>query len=288
MPSAKSVILDLLSTLKGGSMPVRALVAAGDLFRIEENALRVALARLRATGLVERDERGQYRLGDRASAQNRRIVSWRTLDARLRRWDGGWIGAHLVGLARRPRPAVARQVRALHVLGFRALRPGLEVRPDNLTGGIDAVREELWALGVDRDAAVFRLDALDSSCEARARQLWAAEPLVAGYQASRLALARSEKRLPTMTTRAAMVESFVLGGRVIRQLVLDPLLPEPLVPAAERDALVAAMRRYDRAGRACWTAFLREFGVLHDRTPADLRLAEAPERLDVLEGGTAA
>ena len=38
--SPRSLILDLLSTLSRGSMPVRALVRAGDLFGISENNLR--------------------------------------------------------------------------------------------------------------------------------------------------------------------------------------------------------------------------------------------------------
>ena len=79
-----------------------------------------------------------------------------------------------------------------------------------------------------------------------------------------------------------MVESFLLGGRTIRQLVLDPLLPETLVPAAEREALVAAMRRYDRVGRASWARFMRGFDILPEaRTPADLRIVE---RVGGLEG----
>jgi phenylacetic acid degradation operon negative regulatory protein len=288
MPSAKSVILDLLSTLKGGAMPVRALVSAGGLFQIEENAVRVAPARLCTTGLVERDERGQYRLGAQAAALNRRIASWRTIEEPLRRWDGAWIGVHTIGLPRRPRRVLERRRRALRSLGFRELRPGLEVRPDNLAGGARAACDELGALGLESEAAVFRLDKLDSLSEVSARGLWNVAELVAGYRASRQAVARREKRPPAMAPRAAMVESFVLGGRVIRQIVLDPLLPEPLLPAGERQALVTAMRRYDRAGRACWAGFLREFGVLHDRTPADLRFAETPERLGALEGGATA
>ena len=56
-------MLDLLSTLPRGAMPVRALVAAGDLFGISENSVRVTLARLLADRLVARDDRGAYRLG---------------------------------------------------------------------------------------------------------------------------------------------------------------------------------------------------------------------------------
>ncbi len=51
-PTAKSLILDLLSTARGGVMPVRALVAAAALFEIGENGVRVELARLSARGLV--------------------------------------------------------------------------------------------------------------------------------------------------------------------------------------------------------------------------------------------
>ena len=58
-PSPRSLVLDLLSTLRRGSMPVRALVEAAALFGIAENSLRVSLARLLAEGRVARDRRGE-------------------------------------------------------------------------------------------------------------------------------------------------------------------------------------------------------------------------------------
>src|SRR5262249_46512570 len=99
--------------------------------------------------------------------------------------------------------------------------------------------------------------------------------LRAGYRKMRDLLAESEKRIPTLAIEAAMTESFRLGGQAIRQIVLDPLLPEPIVPAAERAALVAALRRYDRLGRSCWAELLRATGVTGLRTPADLRMMES-------------
>jgi hypothetical protein len=53
-----------------------------------------------------------------------------------------------------------------------------------------------------------------------------------------------------------MAESFRLGGAAIGQIVLDPLLPEPLIDAGELAALVAAMRRYDRLGRRVWAGWI--------------------------------
>jgi len=68
-----------------------------------------------------------------------------------------------------------------------------------------------------------------------------------------------------------MVESFRVGGAALRTLAKDPLLPEPIVPAREREALVAAMRDYDARGRASWSAFLARHGVAHRAAPVDSR-----------------
>ncbi|MCZ6463742.1 MAG: PaaX family transcriptional regulator [Proteobacteria bacterium] len=275
-PTAKSLILDLLSTLRRGSMPVRALVSAGTLFGIPDNNLRVALARLLATGTVERDERGRYRLGPAAQAVDQQVVSWRRIEERAGRWRGpcGWLGVHTANLPRARGPERRRRERALLFLGFRELSPGLHVRPDNLTAGASGAREQLAALGLGSPAPLFRLSELDPATDCRARGLWDVAALRAGYRDSLRDIASSEARVPALPIESAMVETFLLGGRVMRQIVLDPLLPEPIAPAAERRALVDAMRAYDRLGRTCWAEFLARHGVPHLRNPVDLRVGE--------------
>lgn len=271
-PTAKSVVLDLLSTLPKGSMPVGTLVAAGALFGLAENAIRVTLTRLLALGLVERDERGQYRLGARAGAVSRQVASWKRIGERMRAWDGGWIAVHTGGLGRADRAAGRRRERALTFLGLRELTPGLAIRPDNLAGGIEATRAQLHALGLDATAPVFVVHDFDDGTARRAAALWPATSLVQGWRTTRQDLERSERHLPQLPLERAMVESFLVGGRAIRQLVLDPLLPERIVPARERDLLLATLRRYDRLGRTVWATFLRGFGVPHLHAPADVRI----------------
>ncbi len=278
-PTAKSLVLDLLSTVGGRAMPVRALVASAALFGIEENSVRVALARLFAAGTVERDERGAYRLGRRAEAVQAQVVSWRRLEDRVLPWSGGWVGVHTAALPRSERAVLRRSERALRFLGFRELLPGLEVRPDNLAGGAAEVRRRLVALGLPETAPVFALGELDPETDARARALWSSERLVASYRESAAAIAGSEKRIGKLTAPEAMAESFLLGGQVIRQLVLDPLLPESIVAGDERRALVAAMRRYDRIGRSHWRAFFGEYGLAGAQTPLDTRSHEGAESL---------
>src|SRR5690606_37367206 len=265
---AKSLILDLLSTLRRGSMPVRALVEAGALFGIAEGSVRVALTRLLAEGRVERDERGSYRLGEKALAVSERVAGWRRIEERVRPWNGAWLA---VLAAPGGRAAQRGSARALRLLGFRELARGVAVRPDNLAGGIDGVRAELGRLGLAPGAIVAELRALDDVSEARARGLWDAAALVADYRRNARTLEASLRRLATCSEAEAMVESFRVGGAALRALALDPLLPEPIVPAAERAAFVDAMRRYDEAGRACWAAFLARHGVRHRRAPAHTR-----------------
>jgi phenylacetic acid degradation operon negative regulatory protein len=275
-PSPRSLILDLLSTLRRGAMPVRVLVTAGGLFGISENNLRVALARLLRAGLVERDERGRYRLGAAARPVNERVTAWPRVEERLRAWRGDWVAVLTGGLPRGHRAALRRAERALRLTGFRTLEPGLELRPDNLAGGVGALRETLLGLGLDPSLPVVRLAALDAARETRARGLWDGAGLRAAQREAREAVQTSAARLPGLAPEAAMVESFQIGGHALRTIVRDPLLPEALVPGDERRALVAAMQEYDRMGRESWRGFLAAHGVVQLRAPMDTRMAERP------------
>lgn len=268
-PSPKSAILDLLQSTRGRSMPVRALVEAGRILGLGENGLRVALARLVARGLVERDGPGRYRLAPSAQPISRRVGGWTSADQRTVRWEGGWVGV-LTQAAGSGRTRRRGDARALAFLGFARLAPGLWVRPDNLRGGVAELRAALLELGLDRHVPVLGLSELDSATDARARSLWNAETLLAEARQAREALERSAARLERLSPAAAMVETFLVGGRAIRQIAIDPCLPEAIAPEHERRALVAAMREYDRAGRASWREFMRAHDAPHRAAPANL------------------
>ncbi len=273
-PTAKSLVLDLLGTLRpGSSIPIAALVEIGELFGIGGNALRVAVARLTASGRIVRDERGRYRLGERAQAVGRHVRSWRDLANRTRPWRGDWVGVWGASAGRAPH---RHRDRALRLLGFARLQPRLWVRPDNLTERIGAVRNDLRSLGLPADDLVVGLHELDAATDERARRLWNVAALRRGYRRSLADLEASSARLPRLSTRDAMLESFLLGGRVIRELVLDPLLPDEICADDERRTLVDRLRDYDRAGRLIWAALLQRWDVPSLRAPVDARGGAAP------------
>jgi phenylacetic acid degradation operon negative regulatory protein len=157
-----------------------------------------------------------------------------------------------------------------------------------LRGGVDQVRNDLGNLGLSESAMVCEIGALDPARDARARTLWDGAELARGYRESLRTITQSGVRLPRLPVADAMRESFTLGGRIIRQLVLDPLLPEPLAPVELRNQLVDAMRAYDRVGRECWAQFMRGLGVPHRQAPSDSRLgAQRHTLITAVSGGLA-
>lgn len=251
-PNPRHLILKFLLGAEGAAMSAREAVAACSLFGIRENSVRVALVRLAAAGMIEAAGRGAYRLGPNAAELADDVSTWRTAESRVRAWSGAWIVVHCGALGRSDRSALGRRDRALQLLGFRELDREFFVRPDNLVGGVAAVRERLHKLGLDPAAAVFLAAEFDALRDARARALWDGRALTASYRQTRQKLEKWLQRAPGLEAEVAARESFLIGSGAIRQLVFDPLLPDPLVDTAERRAFVETLLRYDAAGHVIW------------------------------------
>jgi phenylacetic acid degradation operon negative regulatory protein len=257
--SAKAVVLEVLSageSIYEGVLPVRSLVQAASVFDIAENSVRVAIVRLRAEGLLESPGRGEYRLGPSAQVVNDKIHGWRTVSSRVGDWDGSWTAVFTADLSRTDRPALRRRLRALRYLGFEELKSGLFLRPNNLTLGVDGIRDELAALGLDADASVFRMEELNPEQERRARALWDSPRLEQTYSKLHGELTLSLDRLEELPLNDSVREAFLLGREGIRHVVLDPLLPEPLVDEDKRSGMVNVLQNYCDKGLNLWARFL--------------------------------
>jgi phenylacetic acid degradation operon negative regulatory protein len=257
-PTAKRIILELMSANPGIPAPAAMLVAAAELLGIEANNVRVTLTRLVADGTLEPASRGVYQLGSSTRALTNQITSWRELEKQVRAWDGSWACVHFAPGSTADRAAARRRKRALGLLGFRMLDRTLALRPNNLEGGIAKLREQLYALGVEESAFVYLASELDEATEQRARKLWAAERLTLGYVQLRERIERWLETIDELPVRTAAREAFFFGGDVLRKIMFDPRLPEPLVDVAARRALLDAAKRVDTTGRRLW---MRLFAV---------------------------
>lgn len=256
LPNARRVVLNLLRASEAGRLGAAEAIAAGALFGISENSVRVTLARLSRARLVEAAERGVYRLGPAGRAIAADVAGWRGAEARLAPWQRRWVVAVTGGLPRSDRKLLRARLRALSMLGMRELENGLFIRPDNFAGGVDAVRWRLDGLGLERGAAVFGADGFDAGRQKRAMRLWDTGALAAAYRREAARLEAWAAKAGALPLDAAARESFVLGDGAIRRIVFDPMLPAPLVDEAERRAFVAAVIRFDALGQRIWTRFL--------------------------------
>ena len=218
-------------------MPVRALVAAGAAVR-HQRELRARRPGPAAGRRTDRARRAR-RLPPRAARRRRsrgRSRRGATLDARMRPWTGGWLGVHTAGLGRgAPRTAApARRARSTGSASA-SCGPGCRCDPTTWRTASTGARRRLAALGLEAGAPVFELAGLDAATAEAARQAVGHRrarrripPRPARPRAQR---APSSERCPSGAPWSSRSSS---AAQAIRQLALDPLLPDALLPSDER------------------------------------------------------
>jgi phenylacetic acid degradation operon negative regulatory protein len=254
-PTAPNLILDLL-VAHGGTLPVVVLCRAGALMGISQSAVRVGLTRLTRQGKITRGTRGCYALNLSGPALARDIDSWVQKGSQTVAWHGHWLAVQDAGVLRSDKTAWRRHSLALQLRGLVPFQPGLHVRPDNLKGGVTAVRTQLMELGLSPRALVFRLEGLDPARQAEACALWDVEALLAEYCRFQKALEQNATGLKKLKLEDAVRESLLLGRAVIAHLIRDPLLPPALMQPDARLALVQMMKNYQYEALLLWRAWM--------------------------------
>ncbi|MDB5823546.1 MAG: PaaX family transcriptional regulator [Herminiimonas sp.] len=256
MPSP-DLVLDLLIAHER-PLSARALCRSGEVMGIASVAIRVALTRLLAQKKILQPRRGYYAINRAAGGVLNDVGAWRNTERRTVRWDGAWVVVHDAAVPRSEKTAWRHHSLALALRGFAELKPGLHVRPDNLSGGVARVREQLAGLGLSPAAIVFRMSEVDDASLAHATRLWRAESLTREYERLTQVLDVWRLGLRQESREAVLKESLLLGRRVIALLIRDPLLPPEIMPRHSRRALVQSVRRFQDEARRLWREFLAE------------------------------
>lgn len=256
---APEVILDLL-TANGTALSSQVLCRAGAVMHLSETAVRVALTRLCEQGKLRQPARGVYAISAASRPLFRDVDAWRRKEESMVAWNGDWVAVHDTLVQRSDKTAWRHHCLALALRGFAGFEPGLHLRPDNLDGGIGALRSGLAGLGLSPQATVFRLTGLDEAAHARAGGLWNTGSLIRQYAALACALDAHTEVLRQDGVVEALRESLLLGREAIGLLVRDPLLPPELMAVEARQTLTAAAARYQDAARRLWRDWIRKTG----------------------------
>ena len=263
-PSTTRIALALLAGARGEALATPVLLGAAELLGMSENAMRIALSRLLASGDVSSPGRGLYLLSAERSAASAHVRTYRTGFLPRVAWQGAFCAVLTSHLPRRSTSAVRRREAALSLSGFREYRPGVFVRPDNLEGGRLVLAAHLARLGLESDADVVGL-------QLEASHLRELERLYELARDARRARALCEKvlqlldGLASMPRRKVAASTFFLGDEVLRFLARDPLLPESMADPAPRRALASAMGQLDERAYALWRVILDELAQQSSR-----------------------
>jgi phenylacetic acid degradation operon negative regulatory protein len=248
--SARSVLASVLLGSHPPRLPSWALVAAGELFDINEGAVRTALSRMAASGELRAVD-GSYELTgallDRQSRQDRS----RATAVAVEPWNGSWVLA-VVRDERRDAGQRGELRTAMARLHFGPLRDGVWTRP--ATVALDS--DDGPGAVVVEQCRLFRGEA-DGDAGALASELWDLDgwAAVAADLIDQIATAT-----PALEAGdpSGLRDGFVLSAAVLRQFLADPSLPTALLPHDwPGQELRTRYDRFDAAYRAVLQSWLR-------------------------------
>ena len=259
----RRVILGLLQVAPKESISIRSLITVGELFGFSDNTIRVTVLRLLRKGTIDSDARGEYRIRHTSPAISRFINGWRLGESRTVPWDGGWIGCFFPKNQNRHK---TKNQKVLNLLGFKEGMPKFWVRPNNLSMEFNDLKTVLFHFGLDEKAELFTAHRFSEDLIEKWQQfLWPIRKIRKRQFDLEEKLKESVRRIETLPSDNALVETFLLGSQAIHMLLTDPLLPSQIMPNNSRLALTRTMLEYDAAGKEVWRG--RFGGFRLDNTP---------------------
>jgi phenylacetic acid degradation operon negative regulatory protein len=239
--TARSLVLTALLGTHPPQLPVRALVALGELFGFAEGTMRTALSRMAATGEVETGE-GRYALGDRLRRRQESQDAGRHPPPAP--WDGTWWVAIVDAEGRSV--AERREFRSRmrqHRMG--ELRPDIWLRPANIAGPPS-----------NGDLLVSRGPIEQREPAALVARLWDLDDLAQTARALTSAAHEAARSLGGGDP-GVLPDTFMTSVAVVRFFQREPLLPPELVgPRWPVDGLRTAYEQLEREHMAMLASFL--------------------------------
>ena len=257
-PSAATLVLDFLAASADRKMSAQALCCAGAIMGFSEATIRVALTRLAQQKKIVKLERASYALDTRRNRLQFDVENWRERVDWIAPWRGDWIIVADGMVDRVDKTGLRRHHRALLLRGFQKWKPGLHVRPNNLVGGAQALRQQLPQLGLANGAELFVARDFDAKQSAALSGLWNASALRRGREKTLARAETSRRRLARMDTAAAARETLLVGRELIGAVLHDPLLPPELAPGVGIQKLAQAISDYQSLSRQIWDRALAQ------------------------------
>ena len=259
-PSAKRLVLSLLSAPSLQRVEIGTLLHWGNLFDIDAATMRVTVGRLTRQALLSSPARGVYEIGPAGRLLAETARAWLHAESTVVPWDGDWLLVHSAHLGRSNKKALRARDRAFRLTGFAQWQPGLYCRPANLNESAAATRERLLQLGLEKSAVVIVAADLPGTTTQTLHNLWPCKRLEQEYRRHLKRMQVSLHGLHKKSLPAAARETMQIGEAVIRQVTSDPMLPVEMIDTKARREMIELMTHYDEQGRHVWHRFTEDSG----------------------------
>ena len=227
--TAKRLVLELLTANDSHQGSVARLVDAGDILGVDANSIRVALARLVAAGTLKLAARGEYRLASTTRALTEQVTGWRDLERQVRRWTAAG------------RPSTSAMPRAAIAVPSGGASAPCGCSDFASSASHSRCAPTTWPAGSRRcaDSSSRSVSTSRHSCTARPSSTMQPSGVLAPCSMARSSTPhtvrppRGIRPVPRRAGRSSAArrvrESFVFGSDVLRAIMFDPRLPQPLV-----------------------------------------------------------
>ncbi len=264
----KILIVSILHVSSNMAIPIRDMISIGKLFGFTSNTIRVTTTRLVRDGRLESDERGLYRIKDTDTPISRYVDDWKMGEDRVKEWDGSWICCLL---PKASSGQMSKNAKALNLPGFREGKPGLWIRPNNITQNIGELKKLLVHQGMAPKGELFvGHDFSNHLTEQWVKYLWAVDEIIQSMESTLDRIEKSQTRISDLPPENALMESYLVGTETVHVLVTDPLLPVEMMPSKHRIQLAKAMLEYNDIGKQLWEREIR--GLRFSQSPSHVEL----------------
>lgn len=256
VPSATTLMLDLMSTRVPPSFSLRQLCRAAEVFEIGDGAVRSAISRLKREGRIAVSGRGMYQIGERGLPIMQQLLQWPDALNQRSEWQGHWVIAFANPQDRNNRTTWRRTLSALNLEGLVEAEKNIWVRPDNLKGGVARIRQSIARMEGSPSLLLVKAAELDLGRAESYARLWNSDELDELDIAWRKLLSDGLLRLRSQSPVEACRDSLLLGRESIRHILRDPRLPESIRNSRYIRELIDTARLFQKEAIQIWLDYL--------------------------------
>jgi len=222
--SIKDLLLAVLHGVSMDCVPESMLLQIGEYMGISKTSVQKSLNELIESHYIHVDENRCCSILPERSLFSQHFEQWRLSEQRRVIWDGSWLVCDLPVICE-DSDVRKRSLWALDLLGFKETPKGI-LRPNNLLGGIDALRLKLKIFGIEANTDLFSVNDYPKRIQETLKtDIWPITALTDSYHDMYQKVDTGNAMLKSRVTKSVLVYALKIGYEAVTMLAIDPLLP---------------------------------------------------------------